>query len=236
MQNSISSVHWYWERKFDVYDVLMIFICPPVILYRRLSNKALLFSFFVSLIVASSFWGLIINGMPPNTAMVLLPIITNVYFAGGALWYGIYRLSTRKRDRTSIGTGVEVYRDYLGLTPREFENFVGYVFKSKGYIVESINHTKDQGADIVMSRRDEKVCVQVKRYGGSVGNKAVQEVVASLPYYNADRGIVVTTGRFTEAAKTLASVNEVELIDGTQFSKLVRETVGNEAIESWDFQ
>ncbi len=227
---------WYWERKFDGYDAIMVFVCFPVILYRRLSNKALLVSFFVSFFAAVSVIALLVNQNPPSMATMALFFIVDVYFMGGAFWYGLYRFFTPKRDRTGTRTMVDVYKGYLELTPREFENFVGYVFKSKGYHVESINHTKDQGADIVMSRRDEKVCVQVKRYGGSVGNKAVQEVVASLPYYNADRGIVVTTGRFTEAAKTLASVNEVELIDGAKFSKLVRETLGNDEKVSWNFQ
>ena len=227
---------WYWKKKFDGYDAVMVFVCFPVILYRRLSNKALLVSFFVSFIAAVSVFAILVNQTPPSTATMVLFLIVDVYFMGGAFWYGLYRIFTPKRNKTGNGVRVDVYKDYLGLTPREFENFVGYVFKSKGYHVESINHTKDQGADIVMSRRDEKVCVQVKRYGGSVGNKAVQEVVASLPYYNADRGIVVTTGRFTEAAKTLASVNEVELIDGTKFSKLVMETLGNDGKESWNFQ
>ena len=46
-----------------------------------------------------------------------------------------------------------------------------------------------------------------------VTNSAVQEVVASLAYYTRNKGIVVTNSFFTQSAKELAKVNNVELWD-----------------------
>lgn len=56
--------------------------------------------------------------------------------------------------------------------------------------------------------------IQAKRYKGSVGNEAVQEVVAAVKFYSADEGWVMTSGTFTPSAKALAQRNSVRLIDG----------------------
>jgi len=45
--------------------------------------------------------------------------------------------------------------------------------------------------------------------------------VASIKYYNADAGIVITNNSFTDAAKELASVNDVQLIDGVMLNKMI---------------
>ena len=71
----------------------------------------------------------------------------------------------------------------------------------------------DQGADLLLYRPGEKIAVQAKRYNSKVTNQAIQEVVGSLQFYNADKGWVVTTNTFTQSALDLAKANNVELID-----------------------
>jgi len=66
---------------------------------------------------------------------------------------------------------------------------------------------------VQICRNNEKIAVQAKYYKGSVSNKAVQEVVASMKYYNCNKGIVVSTGKFTKGAKELAMANGIELWD-----------------------
>ena len=46
-------------------------------------------------------------------------------------------------------------------------------------------------------------------------------MVASVKHYGANRGMVVTNSRFTNAAKELASSNNIELIDGQQLNFLI---------------
>ena len=55
--------------------------------------------------------------------------------------------------------------------------------------------------------------VQAKRYDGNIGVHAIQEAMAAKAYYKADKAIVVTNRYFTASACTLASVNDVQLID-----------------------
>lgn len=108
------------------------------------------------------------------------------------------------------------------MTGVEFEKFVGGCFENKGYKVKVTKATGDQGADLVLE--DEKgvlTAVQVKKYSGSVGNKAVQEVVASMKFYDCDKAMIVTTGTFTKSAFELASKNGVQLIDKKGLDNLI---------------
>lgn len=79
----------------------------------------------------------------------------------------------------------------------------------------------DQGADLIISKLGEKVILQAKRHKAKIGNKAVQEVVASIKHYNADKGMVVTNNYFTNSAFELAKSNNIELIDRDKLEKLI---------------
>lgn len=95
----------------------------------------------------------------------------------------------------------------------EFEQYLRTHFELMGYIVKDTPISHDYGADLVLWKKGVKIAVQAKRYTGNVGNGAVQEIVAALPEYKADRGMVVTNSHFTNAAINLANVNHVELWD-----------------------
>lgn len=72
----------------------------------------------------------------------------------------------------------------------------------------------DYGADVIgFDRRGNKICFQCKMYKRPVGISAVQEVLASKYYYNADGAAVVTTSTFTPAARKLADSGGVTLIE-----------------------
>lgn len=75
------------------------------------------------------------------------------------------------------------------------------------------------GADVIAYKNDTKYVIQAKFYSNPVGNKAVQEVVASIGMYKADKGIVITNNTFTPSAIELAKANDIELIDGSKIEE-----------------
>ena len=93
----------------------------------------------------------------------------------------------------------------------QFEQYLKNLFEKLGYLVEVTKSTGDQGADLILTKNNEKTVVQAKFYSSSVGNKAVQEVVAALKFYNADKGMVVTNSYYTKSAIELAEANGIEL-------------------------
>jgi restriction endonuclease Mrr len=111
----------------------------------------------------------------------------------------------------------------------EFEDLMEDVFRNLGYEnVRQARKTADEGRDILMeevvdgTRRG--VVVECK-HTDSVGRPVVQKLHSAIATYDYDgpkRGIVVTTGRFTDPAREYAARLEanddpypVELVDGT---------------------
>ena len=89
------------------------------------------------------------------------------------------------------------------------------------YTVEVTRGSGDQGADIVISKMGRKTVVQAKCYLNNVSNKAVQEVVAAMKYYNAESGMVVTNSYYTKGAKELAEANNIVLWDRDKLSQML---------------
>ncbi len=106
-------------------------------------------------------------------------------------------------------------------TGYEFERFLNILFKKMGYSVEHMKLSGDQGADLIVSKLGEKTIVQAKRHTGKISNKAVQEVVAAIKHFKADKGLVVTNNYFTNSAIELAKSNNIELIDRDKLEYLI---------------
>lgn len=108
------------------------------------------------------------------------------------------------------------------LTGHEFEHFLKGLFEKMGYTVTNTKLSGDQGADLIVSKAGEKIVVQAKKHTNKVTNKAIQEVVAAIKHYNADKGMVVTNNFFTRSAVELAKSNNVELIDRDGLNDLLK--------------
>lgn len=108
----------------------------------------------------------------------------------------------------------------------DFENYIKKLYIKLGYIAYTTNISYDFGADIIASKNNEKICIQTKRYNKNrnVGISAIQEVVGSLNYYKANKGIVITTSSFTKSAIQLSEKNNIKLIDRTQLQSMILDT------------
>ncbi|MBU4251639.1 MAG: PTS sugar transporter subunit IIA [Candidatus Omnitrophica bacterium] len=121
-------------------------------------------------------------------------------------------------QQQEIGIG-----DFRNLRGHEFEEYVQKLFELLGYATIRMPLTGDQGADLIISREGIKTAVQIKKYDGSVSNKAIQEVVAAKTYYKADKAMVVTNSSFTSGAIDLALANDVELWDGQKLERTIND-------------
>jgi hypothetical protein len=119
------------------------------------------------------------------------------------------------------------YRVILrSLGGRDFEELCKTVFERLGYRDVKLGPGRgDLGADIRMeSPMHEKIVVQCKHHlGKGIGRSAIDELYATAKRFNADVGMLVTTGYFTESAKKCAlDLYDVrlELIDLKDFKRL----------------
>jgi len=119
----------------------------------------------------------------------------------------------------------------------EFEDLMEDVFRNLGYEnVHQASKTADEGRDILMeevvdgTRRG--VVVECK-HTDSVGRPVVQKLhsaVATYDFAGPKRGIVITTGRFTNPAQEYVErlrangdPHQIELIDGAELREIADE-------------
>lgn len=132
----------------------------------------------------------------------------------------IKSLSRRRLlDRQS---GIESLRS---ISWREFEQLVGEAYRRQGYDIEETGGGgADGGIDLVLRGHGETVLVQCKRWKArQVGVDKVRELFGVVTAERADRGILVTSGNFTNAARSFQAGKPLALIDGPALAQLVRD-------------
>ena len=104
----------------------------------------------------------------------------------------------------------------------EFEKYSKNLLLANGFDrVEVTKASGDYGADVIAWKDDIKYAIQCKKFSGSVGTKAVQEVIGSMSIYNCHVGVVLTNSTFTPNAKKLASQNKILLWDREKLKEML---------------
>jgi restriction endonuclease Mrr len=127
--------------------------------------------------------------------------------------------------------------DVAGMTGPEFEAFLARLFSRMGYTDISTTATNDQGGDILcLSPRGVRIVVQAKRWKGTVGNSAVQELLGAMRFYSRTEGMVVTNSTFTDAARELANAGaDITLCDARWLAEQIKRYLPPEVPAfSWD--
>jgi len=109
--------------------------------------------------------------------------------------------------------------DLDAMSGADFERYLALLFTKLGFRVQRTARHGDFGADLVTSRKHERIAIQAKRHRRKVGVRAVQEAVAAKGYYACDKAMVVTNSFFTRQAAKLADRNGVELWDRYRLAK-----------------
>lgn len=121
------------------------------------------------------------------------------------------RVTARQIQRDAEGTPgfVPSAPSAAGL---EFEHYCAAVLSAAGWQARVTSASGDQGVDVIAERGGFRLAVQCKWYSSPVGNEAVQQVTAGLPFYGAHAGVVVSNAGYTSAAKQLATATGVLLL------------------------
>lgn len=125
------------------------------------------------------------------------------------------------------------------LQPDAFERLSQRVLRESGFIkVDVTGRTGDGGIDGVGVLRIQLISFQVlfqcKRYKDTVGASAIRDFRGAM-VGRTDKGLFITTGRFTLDAKREATRDgapPIELIDGEEFCELLKQLRIGVAIET----
>jgi restriction system protein len=110
------------------------------------------------------------------------------------------------------------------LSWREFERLVTEAYRREGYLAEGVgNASGDGGMDIVLRGHGQRVIVQCKHWKAfKVGVGPVRELLGVVTSERAGRGVLVTSGRFTEEAVRFGERNSnLELMDGRRWAGFI---------------
>lgn len=108
-----------------------------------------------------------------------------------------------------------------GMEGFEYEAFCAEILRRHGWALDNVRDSGDQGVDLVARKGKLVVAIQCKRYRGSVGNAAVQEIVAGKATIGAGvRAAVCSNAPYTKAAQELAEANHVLLLHHDDLPRL----------------
>lgn len=118
-----------------------------------------------------------------------------------------------------------------GMSWREFEMLVGEGFRLQGYsVTETGGAGPDGGIDLVLRKGGEKYLVQCKQWRAfKVGVPVLRELYGAMAAEGATGGFVVTSGRFTEEARTFANGRNLQLLDGPKLEHMLRDARTSQA-------
>lgn len=139
---------------------------------------------------------------------IYIPILFPIFLIG--LAQALFILGRSKKRKTFLNSSFEIIDEMDGFV---FEEYCDAVFWKLGYKVKITPQSGDHGADLVLWKDGVRSVVQCKRWNYYVRETAVLEVLNSKGYYQAENAIVITNSTFTKAARELADVNDVKLID-----------------------
>ena len=116
------------------------------------------------------------------------------------------------------------------MSPKAFEHLCKRVLREKGFTkVEVTPYSGDDGIDgtgvLRINLLSFRIAFQCKRYSGSVGPGEIRNFQGAV-VGNADKGLFITTGRFSgkaERAAVRAGAPAIDLIDGNEFCDLLKE-------------
>ena len=106
------------------------------------------------------------------------------------------------------------------IDPYDYEHLCAEEFKKNKWDAEATQGSSDQGVDVIAKKDTRTLVAQCKRFMKPVGNKAIQEIVAGMKYYEATEGVVIAPNGFTNSAKNLAEANNIKLIHHSEISEL----------------
>jgi len=109
----------------------------------------------------------------------------------------------------------------------DFEETTQKLLLAMGLKATSTKASADGGIDIVAFSESPiysgKYIVQCKDWKKSVGEPIVRDLFGLVISEGANKGILVTSGRFTKAAERFAEGKQLELIDGERLNSLMRQ-------------
>ncbi len=124
----------------------------------------------------------------------------------------------------NIYSDKEILEKLRRLTPKEFEDYIAFLFSKLGFTTERVGGSYDGGVDVIAEKNGVKHYIQCKKFISSqVSVGSVRDFYGSLVDKLSDgKGYFITTNKFTLEAEKFAETKPIELIDGYGLMKYIK--------------
>ncbi len=140
--------------------------------------------------------------------------------AGQLQELGVLKESRRSKSRKRRASSTQA----KGIA---FEELCLSLVKAMGFSATTTSVTTDGGIDIVATSTQPlfsgKYIIQCKDWSNTVGQPVVRDLYGVVHAESANKGILITTSKFTKAAQRFAEGKPLELIDGEQLTDLLKQ-------------
>lgn len=136
------------------------------------------------------------------------------------------KIDERFEELSSWRSDREKLYKLRGYKPKEFEEYVGFLFSKLGYKTEVVGGSYDGGIDVIAEKNGIKHLIQCKKYFAShqVGVGAVRDFYGAMAdKVSNGKGYLITTSKFTAEAERFAEDKPIELIDGFRLIDMIKE-------------
>lgn len=120
----------------------------------------------------------------------------------------------------------DIMNDFENMDGLEFERLIYNLFVKLGFRAQITKASGDGGVDIVANYEGllfkGLYLIQCKRWKGKVGEPELRDLYGTVISENALKGILITTSSFSRQAEEFSRGKNLELIDGSKLSELLR--------------
>ena len=148
-------------------------------------------------------------------------IVLPIAFGFGALLSGVSALRQKKLyDKVAIRPGVASLNE---ISWADFERLVSEYYRRNGFqVTREGGNGPDGGIDLILRQKSETYLVQCKQWKAyKVGVQPVREFYGVMTARGVAGGYFVTSGEYTEEAKTFAQGLNLTLIDGRRLRRMI---------------
>jgi hypothetical protein len=139
-----------------------------------------------------------------------------------ALVWVVWHLGQTPTTPTALTLSLR-FESVRSMNGPRFELFVADLFRAMGHRVVLCGGAGDQGVDMVVNPRGERVAVQCKNHSRPVGNGPVQEVYAGACHHRCVEAWVVAPSGYTRGARDLAKSTGVSLYDAGAIRRWIKD-------------
>lgn len=147
--------------------------------------------------------------------------IISAFIKVGIVAFLLLGMENSRRDKEKLFLLHSDVDKLKHMDEREFIEYVSYLYKKLGYFIDLLKSKEDLGCDIVARKKQEIICIKCISGVDTIDLLPLQQVYGSLNLYKANKGMIVTTGNFTERAKQFAKSNKLELVDQERLIKQI---------------